>query len=220
MIYNQERDTKPLLITETFTSIQGEGRYIGIPMMFIRTNRCNLRCTWCDSTYTFQGGEEIPLKDLIETVRNYPNQWVCFTGGEPLLQREALEFVDALGSMGKKILLETGGSLPIMKMAERDWVFIDMDVKTPSSGEQNTLHMENLKFLRDQDYIKFVIKDETDLQYAFDFIDRYRPSVETLFQPAWGTSVTWLSEEVLRSNRNIRVLLQLHKIIWGERRGV
>lgn len=209
-----------MLITETFTSIQGEGRYIGIPMMFIRTNRCNLRCTWCDSTYTFQGGEEIPLKDLIETVRNYPNQWVCFTGGEPLLQREALEFVDALGSMGKKILLETGGSLPIMKMAERDWVFIDMDVKTPSSGEQNTLHMENLKFLRDQDYIKFVIKDETDLQYAFDFLDRYRPSVETLFQPAWGTSVTWLAEEVLRSNRNIRVLLQLHKIIWGERRGV
>lgn len=220
MIYNQERDTKPLLITETFTSIQGEGRYIGIPMMFIRTNRCNLRCTWCDSTYTFQGGEEIPLKDLIETVRNYPNQWVCFTGGEPLLQREALEFVDALGSMGKKILLETGGSLPIMKMAERDWVFIDMDVKTPSSGEQNTLHMENLKFLREQDYIKFVIKDGTDLQYAFDFLDRYRPSVETLFQPAWGTSVTWLAEEVLRSNRNIRVLLQLHKIIWGERRGV
>lgn len=209
-----------MLITETFTSIQGEGRYIGIPMMFIRTNRCNLRCTWCDSTYTFQGGEEIPLKDLIETVRNYPNQWVCFTGGEPLLQREALEFVDALGSMGKKILLETGGSLPIMKMAERDWVFIDMDVKTPSSGEQNTLHMENLKFLREQDYIKFVIKDGTDLQYAFDFLDRYRPSVETLFQPAWGTSVTWLAEEVLRSNRNIRVLLQLHKIIWGERRGV
>jgi 7-carboxy-7-deazaguanine synthase len=163
---------------------------------------------------------EIPLDQLIETVREYPNTWVCFTGGEPLLQRDALEFVDAIGGIGKKVLLETGGSLSVRKMAERDWVFIDMDIKTPSSGEEKTLHLENLKFLREQDYIKFVIKDEKDLQYSMNFLDQHEPTIEALFQPAWGTSVAWLTEEVLRSHRNVGVLPQFHKIIWGERRGV
>lgn len=209
-----------MLITEIFSSIQGEGRYIGLPMIFVRTNRCNLRCKWCDSTYTFQGGTEIPLQEIVGRVQQYPHPWVCFTGGEPLLQREALEFVDAVGKAGKKVLLETGGSLSIRDMSQRDWVFIDMDVKTPSSGEELSFRPENLKFLRDQDYIKFVIKDEKDLRYSLEFLDKHNPDTEVLFQPAWGSPVTWLVEETLKTGRNIRVLPQFHKIVWGERRGV
>ena len=93
---------RKLLITEIFHSIQGEGLLMGIPMIFIRTNRCNLRCKWCDSTYTFTGGKEIPLQELVDTASGAGEEWICLTGGEPLLQREAPEFVRAVTRAGKK----------------------------------------------------------------------------------------------------------------------
>lgn len=215
-----QRNLDALLITEIFSSIQGEGRYIGIPMLFVRTNRCNLRCRWCDSTYTFQGGREMPLDDLAKTMKDCRHDWICFTGGEPLLQREAIQFVDLAHELGRKVLLETGGSISIREMVKREHVFIDMDIKTPSSGEEKSLLMENLSYLRDQDYIKFVISDQDDLDYSIQFLDQHSPAVEALFQPAWGTSLQWITEEVLKRGINARVLPQLHKIIWGERRGV
>ncbi len=214
------RNLDSLLITEIFQSIQGEGRYIGIPMLFIRTNRCNLRCRWCDSTYTFQGGNEVTLQELAGRVKEYGHEWVCFTGGEPLLQREALQFVDLAHDLGKNVLLETGGSLSVKEMTRRDSVYIDMDIKTPSSGEENSLLKENLNYLREQDYIKFVISDKNDLEYSIRFLQDNSLNVEALFQPAWGTSLQWIAEEVLGRGINARVLPQLHKIIWGERRGV
>ena len=160
------------------------------------------------------------VDDVLERVRDYEGKWVCFTGGEPLLQRDSIKFVDGVNSMGKNVLLETGGSLSIRKMTEREKVFIDMDVKTPSSGEENSILTDNLPLLRDQDYLKFVISDMKDLDYSTEFITNHDIRVEVLLQPAWGTSLQWLTEQVLERGINARVLPQLHKIIWGERRGV
>ncbi|MFG1554896.1 MAG: radical SAM protein [Thermoplasmataceae archaeon] len=209
-----------MLLTERFHSIQGEGKYIGIPMYFIRTNRCNLRCKWCDSTYTFSGGEEVPLSDLISDIKSISEDWICFTGGEPMLQREAIEFMKECTSIGKNVLLETGGSLNLAKVVQIKGTYIDMDIKTPSSGEQESLNKENLTLLRENDYVKFVISDETDYNYALSFIKQWESKVEILLQPSWGTELKWLVEKVLEDKLNVRVLPQLHKIIWGTRRGV
>ena len=140
-----------MLITEKFHSIQGEGTLTGMPMYFVRTNLCNLRCKWCDTTYSFAGGTEEPIGSLIEECSKIWEDWICLTGGEPLLQRDAKEFVLSLTGVGKKILIETGGSLDIGPFTKYDGTVIDMDVKTPSSGEEKSLKKENLGKLRDFD---------------------------------------------------------------------
>ncbi len=159
-----------MLITEIFHSIQGEGTLIGLPMLFIRTNRCNLRCKWCDSTYTFSGGTDITLDELMRTVEASSEKWICLTGGEPLLQRESPELVNRITGSGRSVLLETSGSLPIDPYVHSKSITIDMDVKTPSSGEEKSLHRQNLKLLRKNDYLKFVIADKIDYEYARRFI--------------------------------------------------
>ncbi len=211
---------RKLLITEIFHSIQGEGLLMGVPMMFIRTNRCNLRCRWCDSTYTFTGGKEIPLQELVETSTGCREEWICLTGGEPLLQREALDFVRSVTQAGKSVLIETSGSLPVDEFTKFENVVIDMDVKTPSSGEEKSLRLGNLDSLRKTDYIKFVIADKKDYLFASDFILHHNLKCEAVFQPAWGTEMKWIAESVLKDGLNVRVLPQLHKLIWGDRRGV
>ena len=157
-------------ITEIFHSIQGEGTFIGIPMLFIRTNGCNLRCKWCDSEYSFSGGEEYALDRLYKIAEESRVDWICFTGGEPLIQPDALEFVTGLVSSGKKVLIETGGSRPIKDYTFSENIVIDMDIKTPSSGEEKSLLYENLESLRNSDYVKFVIADEEDYRYAVNFL--------------------------------------------------
>ena len=207
-------------ITEIFHSIQGEGTLIGLPMLFIRTNRCNLRCRWCDSTYTFSGGQEMTLDEIMEKIYASSEDWVCLTGGEPLLQRESVELIERAGRVGRKVLLETGGSLSLKDYANMDNLTIDMDVKTPSSGEQASLYRNNLDYLRRGDYIKFVVADHIDLAYALDFIRNGKMKFGVVLQPAWGTDMKWLAEKVLESHLNVRVLPQLHKLIWGEIPGV
>ena len=209
-----------MLITEIFKSLQGEGPFIGIPMFFVRTNRCNLRCSWCDSTYTFYGGHEVPLGDLIEQVNRSGLDWVCFTGGEPLLQREALDFVRKICDSGKNVLIETSGSIPIKDYTAIKNAFIDMDIKTPSSGEEGSLYQDNVYALRKQDYVKFVIADERDYEFAKNWIPRIPGSIQIVFQPVWGRDLKWLAEKVLSDNLPVRVLTQLHKLIWGEIPGV
>ena len=209
-------------LTETFHSIQGEGTLMGLPMLFVRTNRCNLRCKWCDSTYTFEGGFEKDLDELVKETVATPEDWICFTGGEPLLQRDAEEFVRRVVEGGKKVLIETSGSLPIHRFASIPDTVIDMDVKTPSSGEEKSMFASNLSELRSTDYIKFVIQDEADYRYAANFISDHRKEIrcETVLQPAWGTDLKWLAESALRDGLKARVMTQLHKIIWGEVSGV
>lgn len=193
---------------------------MGLPMLFIRTNRCNLRCKWCDSTYTFSGGVETSIDELIRTVENSKERWVCLTGGEPLLQRDSPELVKRIVDTGRSVLLETSGSLPIDRYVFSDFITIDMDVKTPSSGEENSLHRPNLTLLRKNDYLKFVISDRADYDYARKFLSENEVSCGVVFQPAWGTEMRWIAESVLVDGLNVRVLVQLHKLIWGERRGV
>ena len=209
-----------MLITEIFKSLQGEGPFIGIPMFFVRTNRCNLRCSWCDSTYTFYGGHEVPIADLIEQVNRSGLDWVCFTGGEPLIQREALDFVRKICDSGKNVLIETSGSIPIKDYTAIKNAFIDMDIKTPSSGEDASLYQDNIYGLRKQDYVKFVIADERDYEFAKNWIPKIPGSIQIVFQPVWGRDLKWLAEKVLSDNLPVRVLTQLHKLIWGEIPGV
>lgn len=191
-------------------------------MLFVRTNRCNLRCKWCDSTYTFDGGYEKPLAELVSETLDTDMKWICFTGGEPLLQREAVEFVSAIARSGRKVLIETGGSLPLDKFTSISGSVIDMDVKTPSSGEEKSIHLANLSLLRPHDYLKFVIQDEDDYRYASLFISEHKGEIgcEIVFQPAWGTDLKWLVESVLHDRLKVRVLPQLHKLVWGEIPGV
>jgi len=189
-------------------------------MLFVRTNGCNLRCRWCDSTYTFSGGREIPLNELMENVAQAKEKWVCFTGGEPLLQRETPDFLKRCTELGKKVLVETGGSLSIEKCLLSGDIMIDMDIKTPSSGEEASLYRRNLDLLRDHDYIKFVIADQNDYDFARDFIRGLNRHINSVFQPAWGTDLKWLAGKVLDDQLDVRVLTQLHKIIWGDMRGV
>lgn len=216
------RHTPALRLTEIFHSIQGEGLLMGIPMLFVRTNRCNLRCNWCDSTYTFTGGNEVSLDEIVKNVEGSSEAWVCLTGGEPLLQREAEEFVSRMDKLGKNVLIETGGSLPVKAFVEYPNTVIDMDVKTPSSGEEDSILRENLKFLRPSDYIKFVIKDDSDYSYSKEFLRKNETDIKCgiVLQPAWGTDLKWLVERVLQDKLEVRVLPQLHKLIWGEIPGV
>lgn len=191
-------------------------------MLFVRTNRCNLRCRWCDSTYTFEGGYEEELDKIIEIVKSSGEKWICLTGGEPLLQRDALDFVTRSGELGKKVLIETGGSLDISNLSRQENTVIDMDVKTPSSGEESSIRLENLNHLRPTDYIKFVIGGEQDYSYFKEFVVKHRESINCgiVVQPAWGKELKWLTEKVLDDRLDVRVLPQMHKLIWGEKRGV
>lgn len=208
-------------LTEIFRSIQGEGPLIGIPMLFVRTNRCNLRCKWCDSAYTFTGGYEMELEEAVGKAVESIDNWICLTGGEPMLQRDSPEFIRRVVKGGKRVLLETGGSLPLDEVAGIDGLTIDMDVKTPSSEEQDSIRLENLGLLRENDYIKFVILDENDYSYALAFLKEHRNiKCGVVFQPAWGTDLKWLTEKVLKDRVDARVLPQLHKLIWGEVPGV
>lgn len=209
-------------LTEVFHSIQGEGPLIGLPMFFVRTNRCNLRCKWCDSAYTFEGGHEENLDIIMEQVKSSVEEWVCLTGGEPLLQKDTPDFISKCGKLGKKVLIETGGSLDIGPYSKEPNTIIDMDVKTPSSGEESSIRLENLDHLRSSDYIKFVISDERDYEYFRNFIVENEVSINCgiVVQPAWGTELKWLTERILEDRIKVRVLPQMHKLIWGEKKGV
>lgn len=207
-------------ITEKFHSIQGEGPLTGVPMYFVRTNRCNLRCSWCDSAYTFTGGHDEPLEGLIAEAANVWEDWICLTGGEPLLQADAPRFVKSVTDSGKHVLIETGGSLSVQPYIGIPHTAIDMDVKTPSSGEADSLRRENIDLLRESDYLKFVIKDVTDYNYSRNFVISLKSVITTIFQPCFGIDARWIVEAVIRDRLPVRVMGQYHKAIWGEIPGV
>lgn len=211
---------KILKITETFHSLQGEGPLTGIPMYFVRTNGCNLRCSWCDSKYTFSGGTEIELESILAGVGKAWERWICFTGGEPLIQREAEAFVKGVVDTGKNVLIETSGSISIERFVKYPGTVIDMDIKTPSSGESGSLFERNLTLLRNSDYVKFVIENSSDYEFAKDFLKRIPRGVRSIFQPCYGTDVKWLAERIISDRIDVALMTQLHKQIWGEIQGV
>lgn len=206
-------------IIEVFHSIQGEGPYSGVRTTFVRTARCNLRCAWCDTTYSFGPGRERSIPSLLKEVERHRTRFVCLTGGEPLLQRESRDLVAALSARGLTTVIETGGSLDVRPYLALERVYLSVDVKCPSSQMEGRNRWENLPLLRAGDVLKFVIGDRRDYLYAKGVLRRYRGPATVVFQPVWGTDAGRLADWVLRDRLDVRVMLQEHKILWGDVRG-
>lgn len=186
--------------------------------MFVRLTWCNLRCTWCDSEYTFTGGIEMSVDEVLENVRVYGCNLVEITGGEPLVQkRECAELVKRLCDQEYTVLIETGGSLDASVLDDR--AIKILDVKCPGSGESDRNHWENLQRLNPCDEVKFVIAGREDFEYAVEIIRRYgldRRERRVLFSPVWGAvNLKELAEWILQTGTNGRMQLQMHKYIWG-----
>ena len=218
---------KRLNICEFFISHQGEGRLIGELMYFIRLGGCNLSCSWCDTNYAKNDFKEISIPDIIKKViaDGWNNgRWICITGGEPLMQEETGFLIDQLLKEDYKIILETNGSYPIDSLNSFKKIMISMDIKCPSSGEERRNLFSNIHLLEEKDQLKFVIDSEEDYLYAVDIINRYKPGCVCIFQPQLGSNdpkkFGWLFDRCKADLLNVRVILQQHKIIYGDVRGV
>jgi 7-carboxy-7-deazaguanine synthase len=208
-------------VTEIFHSIQGESSHAGRPCVFVRLTGCNLRCRWCDSEYTFTGGEKMSLESIVERVRSYGTKLVEITGGEPLAQREAFGLIETLCEDGFEVLIETSGSIDISSVDSRAKIILD--IKCPGSGEMDKNLWSNIDHLRPQDEIKFVIADRQDYDWAKKVItERHLDRWTVLFSPVWGEmDMKTLAEWMLADRVPARFQTQLHKHIWGaDTRGV
>lgn len=210
----------PLRLTEIFYSLQGEASRAGLPTVFVRLTGCPLRCTWCDTTYSFTGGEAASVESVLAEVAKYPARQVCVTGGEPLAQKDCLPLLTALCDAGYDVSLETSGALDIAGVDPR--VSRIMDLKAPDSGEAAKNRWENLALLNARDEIKIVIASRGDYEWARDVLrerglDRLCP---VLFSPAQGLiEARSLAEWILGDGLNVRFQLQMHKLLWGNMQG-
>jgi 7-carboxy-7-deazaguanine synthase len=204
-----------LRITEIFHSIQGESTHAGRPCVFVRLTGCNLRCRWCDSEYTFTGGERMSLDDVTAKVESYGCNLVEVTGGEPLAQNECFDLVRRLCDKGFEVLIETSGSIDVAPIDERAKLILD--IKCPGSGEVDKNRWANLDELRPDDEIKFVIADRLDYDWARTIIEeRKLAGREILFSPVWSElDLKTLAEWMLADRVPARLQTQLHKHIWG-----
>ena len=204
-----------LRITEIFHSIQGESTHAGRPCVFVRLTGCNLRCRWCDSEYTFTGGERMSLDDVVARVASYGTKLVEVTGGEPLAQAEAFDLIRRLLDDGFEVLIETSGSIDITPVDKRAKIILD--VKCPGSGEAAKNRWENIDELRPHDEIKFVIADRNDYDWAKRVVaEKHLDRWTVLFSPVWGEmDMKSLAEWMLADGVPARFQTQLHKHIWG-----
>ncbi len=199
-------------ISEIFYSIQGESTYLGLPCVFIRLAGCNLRCSYCDTTYAYERGKDYEINDIICKIKQYNCKLVEITGGEPLLQNEVFLLIDRLVERKFKVLVETNGTVDISKV--NDKAVIVMDIKCPSSGESSKVFWNNVFKIKESDEIKFVIGDKRDYNWARKVINEYKLENKTiLFSPVFGKlSIKELYSWVLESNIYVRLQPQLHKI--------
>jgi len=207
-----------LKISEIFFSLQGEGPLIGVPTYFVRLFGCNLSCSWCDTPYAKEGNnyEKREISEiLLEWKKNYAfTPYVTITGGEPLLQEETLDLIQAFLLEGAILVLETNGSLSIKNIPEE--VIVIMDLKTPSSGMERFNNLENLQFLKKDDALKFVIKDEGDFHWSLSVIEKYDLFSKTncFFSPCEPfMPPEKLAKMILEVKRPIRFQIQLHKFL-------
>jgi len=206
-------------INEIFYSIQGEGTDMGLPTIFIRFTGCNLRCKYCDTKYAFYEGKKMSVKNIYEIISKWKCNRICITGGEPLLQDEVYDLIDFLLKKDYKVSVETNGSIDISNLAKKD-VIIKMDIKLPSSGMHEKMKLENIYMLGDKDELKFVIGSKEDYKYAKKIIEEYKPRCNIIFQPVWKKlDAKNLAEWILEDMLNVRLSIQLHKILWGKERG-
>lgn len=231
-------------ITEIYKSLQGESTHAGLPCVFVRLTGCNLRCSWCDSEYSFYGGHKMTIEEVAEEVSRLSpcgtgipcgagaparSPLVEITGGEPMLQeREVVPLMDRLLRAGYKVLLETSGERPLARVPKP--VIKIVDVKCPQSGEPDTFAIENLESLQPHDELKFVLADRTDYEFARDFIRRHRLAGRVyaiLFSPAFGKEASGsrdtshclldpqeLANWIVADDLPVRLGLQIHKFIW------
>ena len=219
-----------LSIIEIYRSIQGESSFAGMPCTFVRLAGCNLRCTWCDSEYTFTGGKKIESDAIFaEVQRLSPSGLVEVTGGEPMLQeRDLVPFMQRLLDNGYQVLIETSGERPLATVPKA--IHKIVDVKCPDSGEGDTFHLENLSALTPNDEVKFVISSQRDYDFARDFTRQHQLESKVgsvIFSPAFRKDATGardashclispseMADQIVRDQLNVRLGLQIHKFIW------
>lgn len=210
-----------LKINEIFHSIQGESSFVGWPTVFVRTTGCNLRCTYCDTTYSYHEGELFSVEQVFEKIQSYGARHVCITGGEPLLQKEIHDLIRLLCDQGYHVSVETSGSRSVLQIDSRAKIILD--VKTPDSGAANSFLEENLSCHESTEF-KFVICSEKDLEWTENFCRQHDlfGKFVVLYSPSFGhIEPKWLAERILHKKSPARLQLQLHKYIWlPETRGV
>lgn len=219
-----------MYLIETYKSVQGESSFAGLPCIFVRLAGCNLRCTWCDSEYTFKGGYQQSLDEVEQVIGELaPVRLVEFTGGEPMLQaKELLPLMDRLLAKNYQLMIETSGERPLADVPKA--VHKIMDVKCPGSGESERFYLPNLEALTERDEVKFVITDRRDYEFARDFVAQHELAgrvKDILFSPAFTNRpsierdasnctldprqlVEWMLEDGVPARLN----LQIHKFIW------
>jgi len=208
-----------LKITEIFTSVQGESSLVGWPTVFVRLTGCPLRCRWCDTPYSFQGGDWMEIDAIVERVLAAGVGHVCVTGGEPLSQKRCIELLRALCNADLTVSLETSGAVSIADVDPR--VIKVMDLKAPGSHEVERNDWSNLALLQPHDQIKIVIADRVDFEWAVAQVrDRELGRWQILFSPVWGElQPKTLAEWILAERAPVRLQLQTHKYLWGEAPG-
>lgn len=209
-----------LRISEIFYSLQGETTRTGIPTTFIRLTGCPLRCTYCDTAYAFSGGSSMTLDEIMQAVKTHPTRYVCVTGGEPLAQKNCITLLQTLCDIGYSVSLETSGALDVSAVDAR--VAKVLDIKTPASGEQTKNLWSNLAHLNAHDEIKFVLCDEGDYRWAKQVLQAHPLTEKCVvqFSPAQGQlEARDLAEWILRDGLQVRMQVQLHKLLWGNQQG-
>jgi 7-carboxy-7-deazaguanine synthase len=210
-----------LKIFEIFYSLQGESSRVGLPTIFIRLSGCPMRCHYCDTAYAFQGGSMMTIDEIIKTIKKYDTSYVTVTGGEPLVQKEVLSLLKVLADQNYEVSLETGGGLSIKEVDPR--IKIILDIKTPESGEEKKNHWDNLNLIHSKDEIKFVLCSREDYDWAKKILNQYKlaEKCDVLFSPVYQKlNTTNLGNWILEDQLPVRMQIQLHKLLWGEKPGV
>ena len=207
-------------VTEIFYSIQGESTLAGEPTVFVRFTGCDLRCQYCDTEYAFYGGQQMSREEILAEVARHPARFVCLTGGEPTLQKELPELARDLMTRGYQVSLETHGQRPLGAIPRGVRKIVDL--KTPGSAEAHT-ELGVFRELSPGDEVKVVVCSRDDFRWALGKIDELElwGKVPVLFSPSYGeVAAEDLASWILESGKPARLQLQLHKLIWGEKRGV
>ncbi|MBT4760228.1 MAG: radical SAM protein [Bdellovibrionaceae bacterium] len=205
-----------LKINEIFYSIQGESTYAGLPTVFVRTTGCPLRCTYCDTKYSYEEGDDYTSEQLFAEIKSHGTKYVCITGGEPLIQKNIYAFMKKLCDLDYIVSLETSGQIFCDKVDSR--VKKVIDIKTPASGAKDSFDERNLKYQDVNTEFKFVICNEDDFYWSNDFVAKHLSNAHSpiLYSPSFDNhDEKWLAEKILLKKIKVRLHLQQHKYIWS-----